>query len=50
MGLILLLDRCKVVAIDRDGADLETVTGARQRFYRRPTARGTAPLWRLDQA
>src|SRR5438128_1461758 len=34
MGLVLLLDRCKVVAIDRDGADLLTVTGVPQRFRR----------------
>jgi hypothetical protein len=47
MGLVLLLDRCEVVAIDREGADLLTVTGARQRFRRRPLPRGTVPLWEL---
>jgi hypothetical protein len=47
MGLVLLLDRCKVVAVDRDGADLVTASGARQRFYRRPLPPGTVPLWAL---
>jgi hypothetical protein len=47
MGLMLLLDRCKVVAIDRDGADLVTASGARQRFYRRPLPLGTVSLWEL---
>ena len=31
MGLVLLLDRCEVVSIDENGADLVTSTGARQR-------------------
>ena len=47
MGLVLLLDRREVVAIDQDGADLVTVTGARQRFRRRPLPPGTVPLWEL---
>lgn len=47
MGLILLLDRCQVVSVDPDGADLVTVTGARQRFYRRPLPPGTVALWEL---
>ena len=47
MGLVLLLDRCKVMAIDPDGADLVTVTAARQRFYRRPMPPGTVALWQL---
>jgi hypothetical protein len=47
MGLALLLDRCKVVAIDQDGADLVTASGARQRFYRRPLPPGTVSLWML---
>ena len=34
-------------AIDRDGADLVTVTGARQRFRRRPLPPGTVSLWQL---
>jgi hypothetical protein len=46
MGLVLLLDRCEVVAIDSDGADLLTNTGARQR-YRRRTMSDTVPLWEL---
>jgi hypothetical protein len=47
MGLVLLLDRCEIVVIDRDGAELITVTGARQRFYRRPMPPGTVSLWEL---
>jgi hypothetical protein len=47
MGLVLLLDRCEVMSIDRDGADLKTVTGAHQRFYRRPMPPGTVVLWEL---
>ena len=47
MGLVLLLDRREVVAIDPDGADLVTVTGARQRFRRRPLPPGTVSLWQL---
>ena len=49
MGLVLLLDRCEVVGIDPDGADLATVSGARQRFRRRSLPAGTVPLWRLGQ-
>ena len=49
MGLVLLLDRCEVAAIDRDGADLATVTGARQRFRRRPLPPGTVSLWKLAE-
>lgn len=47
MGLVLLLDRCEVAAIDRDGADLVTPTGARQRFRRRKLPPGTVSLWEL---
>lgn len=47
MGLVLLLDRCEVAAINRDGADLVTVTGAHQRFRRRPLPPGTVALWQL---
>jgi hypothetical protein len=47
MGLVLLLDRCKVVGVDQDGADLVTASGARQRFRRRPLAQGTVALWHL---
>lgn len=49
MGLVLLLDRCEVAAIDQDGADLVTVTGARQRFRRRPLPPGTVALWQLGR-
>jgi hypothetical protein len=44
MGLVLLLERCEVAAIDRDDADLLTVTSTRQRFRRRPLPPETAPL------
>ena len=47
MGLVLLLDRCEIVAIDLDGADLVTASGARQRFRRRPLPTETVPLWAL---
>src|SRR4051794_19344998 len=47
MGLVLLLDRWKVVAIDRDGADLKTPTSAIQRFRRRKLPPGTVSLWEL---
>jgi len=47
MGLVLLLDRCEVVAIDEAGAELVTATGARQRFRRRPLPPGTVSLWEL---
>jgi hypothetical protein len=47
MGLVLLLDRAEVVAIDKGGADLVTATGARQRFRRRPLPPHTARLWDL---
>ena len=47
MGLVLLLDRCEVVAIDRDGAALVTATGAHQRFRRRPLPHGIISLWQL---
>jgi len=47
MGLVLLLDRCKVVAIDPDGADLVTPAGIHQRFQRRPLPPGTVSLWEL---
>ena len=48
MGLVLLLDRCKVAAIDRDGADLVTVSGGHQRFCRRLLPPDTVALWQLD--
>jgi hypothetical protein len=49
MGLVLLLDRCEVVGIDPDGADLVTAGGARQRFRRRPLPPGTVSLWELTR-
>jgi hypothetical protein len=47
MGLLLMLDRCEVVAIDDEGADLVTVTGARQRYRRRALPLDTVTLWDL---
>ena len=48
MGLVLLLDRCEIIAVDPAGATLVvTATGSRQRFYRRPMPPETVPLWRL---
>jgi len=47
MGLVLLLDRAKVVGVDERGADLMMNTGARQRFRRRPLPTGTINLWEL---
>ena len=47
MGLVLLLERREVVGLDIGGADLMTVTGARQRFRRRPLPPGTVSLWQL---
>jgi hypothetical protein len=45
VGLVLLLDRCEVVAIDWDGVDLVAATGASQRFWRRKLLPGTVSLW-----
>jgi hypothetical protein len=47
MGLVLLLDRCEVIGIDEDGADLVTETGTRQRYRRRPLPVHTVSLWVL---
>ncbi len=47
MGLTLLLDRFEVVAIDEHGADVVSVTGARQRYRRKPMPPGTVSLWQL---
>jgi hypothetical protein len=49
MGLVLLLDRREIVAIDEHGADLVTNNGATQRFRRRPLPRGTVSLWELQR-
>lgn len=49
MGLVVLLDRHEVVAIDPEGADLVTAAGTCQRFRRRKLPRGTVPLWKLGQ-
>jgi hypothetical protein len=47
MGILMLLDHCQVVSIDEHGADLVTVSGARQRFCQRPMPSGTVSLWQL---
>ncbi len=47
MGLTLLLNHCEIAAIDGGGADLVTVTGAKQRFRRRPMPPGMISLWEL---
>jgi hypothetical protein len=49
MGLVLLLDRCEVIGIDEDGADLVTETGTRQRYRRRPLPANTVSLWALGR-
>ena len=46
MGLLMLLDRMEVVAVDCDGADLQS-TGALLRYRRRPVPPHTKPLWGL---
>ncbi len=48
MGLVLLLDRARIVSLDSTGADLVVQPGdARQRFRRRPLPPGTVSLWDL---
>src|SRR5947207_4783725 len=48
MGLVLLLDRARIVALDSAGADLVVQPGdARQRYRRRPLPPGTVSLWDL---
>ena len=49
MGLVLLLDRCEIIGIDEDGADLVTETGTRQRYRRRPLPVHTVSLWVLGR-
>jgi hypothetical protein len=49
MGLVLLLDRCEIIGIDEDGADLVTETGTRQRYRRRPLPANTVSLWALGR-
>jgi hypothetical protein len=46
-GLVTLLDHCRIVSIDERGADLETESGAQQRFDRRPMPPDTISLWEL---
>ena len=49
MGLVLLLDRCEIIGIDEDGADLLTATGDKQRYRRRPLPADTVSLWALSR-
>jgi hypothetical protein len=49
MGLVLLLDRCEIIGIDEDGADLVTETGTCQRYRRRPLPVYTVSLWVLGR-
>jgi hypothetical protein len=50
MGLVLLLDRCRIADIDAAGADLVATTNeARLRFRRRAMPKGTVPLWRVGK-
>jgi hypothetical protein len=49
MGLVLLLDRCEIIGIDVDGANLVIETGARQRYRRRPLPANTVSLWEMAQ-
>jgi len=52
MGLVLLLARAAVIALDANGADLIVQpSDARQRFRRRPLPPGTVSVWALrDQS
>jgi hypothetical protein len=47
MGVVTMLGDRAIAAIDEHGADLITVSGARQRFSRRPMPVGTTLLWEL---
>lgn len=48
MGLVLLLDRARIVSLDSTGADLIVQPGeACQRYRRRPLPPGTVSLWDL---
>jgi hypothetical protein len=48
MGLVLLLERMRVIAIDATGADLLSNTGdVRQRYRRKPTSPHAVRLWDL---
>jgi hypothetical protein len=50
MGLLLLLDRMEVVALDPAGADLRALTGDPQRYRRKPKPDHTVRLWDLATA
>jgi hypothetical protein len=47
MGLVMLLDRCEVIAVDEGGATLRTASGSGLRFHRRGLPADTVPLWQL---
>ena len=48
MGLVLLLDRMEVVAIDPEGADLRSPPDAILRFRRRPLPAHKVSLWNVS--
>ena len=50
MGLVMLLDGFKVVAVDDRGADLVSQSGARQRYRIRPLPAHTVALWDIPDA
>jgi hypothetical protein len=47
MGLVTLLDRAEVIALDHEGATLKTQIGSQLRYRRRPLPTGTVSLWDL---
>src|SRR5947207_11683123 len=47
MVLVLLVDRCEIIGIGEEGAELVTETGTRQRYRRRPLPVQTVCLWVL---
>ena len=49
MGLLLLLDRTEIVAIDTEGADLRSPPEAGLRYRRRPVPAHTVSLWELAE-
>jgi hypothetical protein len=48
MGIVPLLERCEVIGLDENGADLLSRVGeVRQRYRRRPISPHAVPLWDL---
>jgi len=50
MGLVLLLDRCEVVSLDKTGADLLTENNTALRYRRRSLPADAVNLWDLAAA